>query len=269
MKEAFVGFDSAWTGKNKGAICCVMFQGDKLERAEVPRPSSFTEAVRIVSDLRGQSDDILVAIDQPIIVCNQHGSRRVDQIAHSLMTRLGSAAQPANLNKAAMFGPKAPIRKFISKVSPSMDFEAAKSPAGHTHLVEVYPALALPALEPHFMKPRHNCRRWAARYNPKNSHFDLSDWKLVCRTVQRYAGEIGLDPLSSWAEKKAGLDNPRKPDQDKVDAAICLIIALQWRRCRQKYGLEAFGDLESGYIVTPTSSETLEILQSASERVFA
>ena len=246
-----------------------MFQGHRLETFETPKPSSFNDAVKTIVGLKKTCHDVLIAIDQPIIVCNQNGMRPVDQIAASLMSRLHSGVQPANLGKAAMFGYQAPIRTFIDNVSPSMDFEAAKSPAGHTHLVEVYPALALPALEPHFMKPRHSCRRWAARYNPKNSHFDLSDWKLVCRTVQRYAGEIGLEPLSRWAEKKAGLDNPRKPDQDKVDAAICLIIALQWRRCRQKYGLEAFGDLESGYIVTPTSSETLEILQRASERVFA
>ena len=59
-------------------------------------------------------------------------------------------------------------------------------------------------------------------------------------------------------------DSPRKPKkrhQDKIHAALCLIIALQWRR--QSNVVWVIGNLDKGYIVTPTSGETRPILRDA------
>ena len=56
-------------------------------------------------------------------------------------------------------------------------------------------------------------------------------------------------------------ERPEKRHQDKIDAALCLIIALLWRR--QIPGGCVVGDLDTGYIVTPTSPETQEILEAA------
>ena len=276
MKEAFVGFDSAWAGKSPGAIAYAIFQGDALEREELPRLVSFPQASDIINDLRKECDDVLVAIDQPTIVPNQTGSRPVDKVAAALISSLLSGVQPANRSKVALFGDPAPVWKFASDISsstylgkkgegvsnPLVNFEAAKTATGQTHLIEVYPALALPALESGFMT-----RKSVARYNPANKEkFSLADWRCVGEIVYGHAYEVGFPRLSQWARGMVASDSPQKPDQDKIDAAICLVIALWIRKEWAKHGLTVIGDLESGYMVTPTSPETRKIFQEAADK---
>ena len=259
MKQAFVGFDSAWAGRNKGAIAYVIFQGDVLQESRSPQSSLFHDAAQIIRELQRECHDVLVAIDQPIIVPNYSSSRPVDRVAGSLMGRLRSGVQPANRSKTAMFGDKAPIWKFIDDIGASLDFEAAETASGQTHLIEVYPALALPTLEPEFME-----RKSAARYDPtKPKNFCLADWQQVCETVHPCAADFGLDSMSRWAKDMAGLASPKKSHQDEIDAMTCLIVALQWRRKLAWHEVSAIGDLETGYMVTPTSHTTRNILQDA------
>ena len=263
MKEAFVGFDSAWGGKSKGAISYAVFQGGTLEKEGLPQLVTFPEAARIVNALRRECDNVLAAIDQPTIVPNQSGSRPVDKVAGSLMGQLRSGTQPANRGKEAVFGNAAPIWQFIKDIGcPDMDFEAAKIAGRAIHLIEVYPALALPALQPAFME-----RQSAARYNPRGKKFCPTDWKLVCKTVHSHAKQAGLLQLSQWAESMAAADSPTKSDQDKIDAVICLLIGLRMRK-PQRDGLSVtvIGDLASGYMVTPTSRETRDVLQAAADK---
>ena len=274
MKEAFVGFDSAWAVRNSGAIAYAVFDVENPEES-LPQLADFPDASRIINRLEQECDYVLVAIDQPIIVPNLDPSRPVDLVARSLMSRLRSAAQSASRNQGPMFGDNAPVWGFISRIGPLhyvgrttdladnrtfVDFESARNAADQTHLIEVYPALALPALEHEFMD-----RRRAARYNPQRPNFSLDDWQLVCKTVSRWGDELGLQALSQWAREMVepwdSAERPEKRHQDKIDAALCLIIALLWRR--QIPRVCVVGDLDTGYIVTPTSPKTQEILEAA------
>ena len=116
-------------------------------------------------------------------------------------------------------------------------------------------------------------RESAARYDPENrwgeNRFSLDDWKSVCETVAYCAERIGLQELSQWAgEMVVPWDAPRRPrklHQDKIDAALCLLIATQWRR--QTNGVCVIGDLQTGYMVTPTSDSTREILQTTCNKL--
>ena len=208
-------------------------------------------------------------------VSNPNGSRPVDLVARSIMGQLRSAAQSASRNREAMFGDNGPVWGFISRIGPSqyagrttdlaenrafVNFEAARDAADQTHLIEVYPALALPALEPAFM-----VRAEAARYNPGRPNFSLDDWGLVCGTVALWGNQLDLQALAEWAGEMVqpwdALEGPVKRDQDKIDAALCLIIALQWRH--HPAIVRVIGNLETGYIVVPTSVETRDILKAA------
>ena len=275
MVEAFVGFDSAWGVKNSGAIAYAVFDGDNLETISLPQLADFPDATRIINMLGRECDYVLVAIDQPIIVPNPNGSRPVDLVARSIMAQLRSAAQSASRNREAMFGDNAPVWGFISRIGPPeyagwttdlaenhafVNFEAARDAADQPHLIEVYPALALPALEPAFM-----LRAEAARYNPERPKFSLDDWGLVCGAVALWGNQLGLQALAEWAGEMVqpwdALEEPVKRHQDKIDAALCLIIALKWRR--NLNDVSVIGDLGTGYIVTPTSVEIIGILQAA------
>ena len=273
--EALVGFDSAWGVNKSGAIAYAVFDGDHLETTSLPQVADFPDAARLINKLRRECDYVLVAIDQPIIVPNPNGSRPVDLVARSLMSRLRSAAQSASRNREPLFGDNAPVWGFISRIGPPhyagwttdlaenqefVNFEAARDAADQTHLIEVYPALALPALETVFM-----LRAGAARYNPERPNFSLADWRLVCGAVALWGNQLDLQALAEWAKEMVhpwdAPEGPVKRHQDKIDAALCLLIALQWRR--NLNDVRVVGNLDTGYIVTPTSDETIGILQAA------
>ena len=61
------------------------------------------------------------------------------------------------------------------------------------------------------------------------------------------------------ATKAAGL--PRKADQDRLDAALCLLIALRWR-LRPRDQSVLLGDLASGYIVAPSDAPAVARIAS-------
>ena len=227
-------------------------------------------------ELQRECDEVLVAIDQPIVVPNEYGGRPVDHVADGFMDTLRSRTQLAYRNKT-FFTDQAHIWKFISKIGSCeysgitgndwdgiVEFETGKAPAASLRVIEVYPALALASLIPNVM-----VRGSAARYNPERKNFKLKDWRRVCQVVVKCANDLGLQGLSRWgAEMRLRWNRPDKPqksDQDNIDAAICLLVAVQWRR--QTDGVCVIGDLQTGYIVTPTSVATREILQAACENL--
>ena len=256
--EAFVGFDSAWTGKTPGGIAWVTFEGRRLAAFAEPKLAGFDEAARMIETLRAECDYVLVAVDQPTVVPNETGSRPVDGIARGLISKLGSGVQPANRGKETMFGSNAPIWRFLARLGACENPPAARTATHGLHLLEVFPALALPALEPEILK-----RGQAAHYNPANKKtFSRNDWRLVAGSVRRCASALGIAPLSHWAGQQIGLAVPTKRDQDCLDAAICLMVALEWRRAPRDR-VAVIGDGRTGYMVTLVSPETRNILERA------
>ncbi|OHB78938.1 MAG: hypothetical protein A2W31_09815 [Planctomycetes bacterium RBG_16_64_10] len=51
-----------------------------------------------------------------------------------------------------------------------------------------------------------------------------------------------------WIDSAAGNSSPRKSDQDRLDACLCLLVA--WYLAEQKDCLMV-GDRQTGYIVVP------------------
>lgn len=258
MREAFVGFDSAWGGKQPGGIVSVSFDNGEFDSWSRPEPASFECAARIIEKLRDKHNYVLVALDQPTLVPNEKGMRPVEKVASSLICKLRSGVQPASRSKSELFGPNAPVWKFLNRIDARENPTVARGARRGLHLIEVFPALALPALEPRIMSRGH-----AARYNPDKT-FSLCDWKLVANAVARHIEDLGVPLLSQWARMVAGYDIPDKKDQDQLDAAICLIVALQWRRAPSNR-VAVIGDGQHGYMVTPVSTETKRILQNAAK----
>ena len=164
-------------------------------------------------------------------------------------------------SKVEMFGPEAPIWQFLRRIDALENPPQSRSAASGCHAIEVFPALALPALEPAILE-----RKRAARYNPaKPRRFSLPDWHLVALAASRHAAALHLDGLSQWARDLADLPKPSKTDQDCLDAAICLIVAVQWRRAPRNR-VTVLGDAQTGYMVTPVTPPTRAILHSAATK---
>jgi predicted RNase H-like nuclease len=56
--------------------------------------------------------------------------------------------------------------------------------------------------------------------------------------------------------------DPKKPHQDCLDAAICAIVGLIWRACDGNDSA-IIGDTNAGYMVTPVSQATQLKLKDA------
>lgn len=258
------GFDSAWTDtpKTPGAICAIAFDDRGQAQFHEPRLVSFADALTFVETLRQDFAVSLVAVDQPTVVRNAAGSRPVDKVAAALVSFVGGGVQPANRSKVGMFCDNSPIWSFLSALKATEDpVEARAARTGH-FLIEVFPALALPALEDSFAR-----RLGAPKYNPQNRRkFRLDDWRSVSRVIQATADGLGASGLAEWADQMHALSQPRKPDQDRLDAALCALIGLAWR-AGPTAASAMLGDLMTGYMVTPLSHATRpRLLQAAIRR---
>ena len=262
MRELLVGFDSAWGDKTPGAIAAYMLDGEQSRAFHAPSLATFEEAAAIINRWAAAGQYVLIAVDQPTVVPNREGCRPVDRIAGSLISRLGGGVQPARRAGGAekMFGDDAPIWRFLSAVAAQQNPIQARTAETGRFLIEVFPALALPAMIPAVWD-----RRRAAKYNPVGRRFDLADWALVSRGLATYARKLGMWELADWADAHARCKQPRKPDQDRLDAAICLAVAMSWRRGSPDDNIQ-LGDEAAGYMVAPVSAETRAVLTLAAER---
>lgn len=179
------------------------------------------------------------------------GSRPVDKVASALVSFAGGGVQPANRGKTSMFGDTAPVWTFLSDLGATEDpVLACEALSGH-FLIEVFPALALPSLEDGFAR-----RLAAPRYNPQNRRkFRLDDWRAVTEAVQAAAAGYGVSGLARWANQMHPIPQPRKADQDRLDAVLCAVVGLAWR-AGPATETAMPGDLATGYMVTPVSDAT-------------
>ncbi|WP_419730982.1 DUF429 domain-containing protein [Lichenicola sp.] len=265
MREILIGFDSAWTDnlRNPGAIAAVVIEDGQPAEFVAPRLASFADALKLVLELGATADVLLVAIDQPTIVPNLAGCRPVERVAASIVNRLKGGVQPARRGGggASMFGDDAPIWGFLAAIDVVQNPAAARNATSGRFAMEVFPALALPSLVPAIWE-----RKRAAKYNPvQRKTFLLTDWQIVCDGLATQADRLGLPALAAWARAHHPIAVPKKADQDRLDAALCLLICRYWRQDSPAAGM-VIGDDAHGYIATPVTAETRAILAHSAAR---
>jgi predicted RNase H-like nuclease len=258
--ETFIGFDSAWTDNEKapGAICALQLRPGLAPVYHEPRLVRFAEALAFAESVASGSDYTLIGLDQPTVVPNISSMRPVERVAASVISWIGGGVQPANRSKTGMFCDASPVWPFIKKLGAIQDPLSARSATSGRHLIEVFPALALASLEPAFFR-----RLGAAKYNPANARrFRLDDWRMVCTAAGSWFERNGLTEPASWCRAYRSMPAPRKADQDRLDAVLCLIVALQWRLHGSDQSI-MIGDVLTGYMVTPASAEVRQRLVAA------
>ena len=253
---SIVGFDSAWSSRPDaaGGICVLKYSERGFDLCHSPEIAGFDRASEIIKDLDGESSKTIVLIDQPTIVPNQSGMRKVEKLVASVISFIGGAVQPSNRNKENMFGDDAAIWRFQSR----HPFNLNPIENANVSLIEVFPVLALCSMNSSFYG-----RYKAPKYNPKNSKkFKLEDWQAVCRTVLSWADKLEIEGLSTVVENLSYLEKPTKDDQDKIDAIICALVGAIWV---SDYSLKtyALGDTKSGLMVSPISGEVMARLKKS------
>ncbi|NMN71185.1 DUF429 domain-containing protein [Rhizobium sp. 57MFTsu3.2] len=261
-KTSIIGFDSAWTDNPKapGAICVIRLDHGRIDLHLAPRLASFAEALSVIKDETDEARKCVIALDQPTIVPNLTGSRPVDKVAGSLISWIGGGVQPASRAKIGMFDDAAPIWTFKEALGAAEDPELARIAPSGTFLLEVFPALALAAVERAF------CSRLAApKYNPANrKRFKLTDWQAVVEAVRRFGSSASLRHLDEWCSIAARHETPSKSDQDKLDALLCGLIGLHWMVAPRDQSV-MIGDLRRGYMISPAIGGVHERLIAAAK----
>jgi predicted RNase H-like nuclease len=106
MTTLIVGFDSAWTSHNSGALVGVLRKGDgNLQELGPPRVVNFGEAAIVVKGWQAEWKPTATVqlLDQPTIVSNATGQRPVENIVSSVVSRRYGGMQPSSRSRVEMF----------------------------------------------------------------------------------------------------------------------------------------------------------------------
>ena len=87
------------------------------------------------------------------------------------------------------------------------------------------------------------------KYNPKRRKtFSIDDWRHVCERLSDEIAARHLSGLDVWISELKIKQPPCKADQDRLDACICLLVALYLVEPKECLMV---GDTDTGYIVVP------------------
>ena len=247
MATLLVGFDSAWTRTKSGAIVGVhRFDDGTFHDLGAPRTVNYREAEDVI--LKWQAEHrptaTIILLDQPTIVKNASGQRPVENIVSSPVGLRYGGVQPANTARVEMFGKEAPVWQFLTRFGGPAD---PLEPVVGSRVYETYPVLAMIALGWTLPDSRRVDR--LPKYNPAwKKTFSNLDWQYVCKRASRALCALRLNDIVRWINDAAQNTSPRKSDQDRLDACLCLLVALylaEWKCCLM------VGNRQSGYIVVP------------------
>jgi predicted RNase H-like nuclease len=154
-----------------------------------------------------------------------------------------------------MFGDGAPVWRYLEQFGGPVDPISGQV----TGVIETYPVLTMIALG----WTRPHCTRACGRlpkYNPaRKKTFTIEDWQHVCRLTSKEFSDRGLRRIAQWIEEACEKPKPRKSDQDRLDACICLLVALYLSEGRDCLFV---GNLQTGYIVVPHDGLLYEELET-------
>ena len=263
MTTLLVGFDSAWTSTNSGALVGVLHSDDgTVHGLGAPQIADYRKAEGVI--LKWQADQLpaatIVLLDQPTIVKNAAGQRPVEHIVGSSVSVRYGGVQPANTAREELFGRDAPVWPFLKRFGGPAD---PLEPIADTRVLETYPVLAMIALG--WILPDSRAAGRLPKYNPERKKtFSISDWQYVCeRLLGEFSGR-GLTEIVQWISQATQSTSPRKCEQDGLDACLCLLVALH---LAERKGCLMVGDRRTGYIVVPYGVKLHEELDARCNRV--
>ena len=238
----YVGLDLAWGRRNPTGLAVLDADGHLVH------VSAQTDDDSIVAALAPYVDgDCVVGIDAPLVVRNATGNRPGEAALNADFARFDAGAHPSNTGKAELAeGPRG------ARLAERLDLDIDPGSAARRRAIEVYPHPATVAL---FRLGR------TLKYKNKTGR-PLDDLRAALLQLVRLLEGLRDAPLpmrvdgsDAWqalvrqvegAASKADL----RRAEDQVDAVVCAYVAMFAHRRPDE--TTTYGDLETGYIVTPT-----------------
>ncbi|MGB9306065.1 MAG: DUF429 domain-containing protein [Mycobacterium sp.] len=249
----FAGVDLAWGVRNPTGVAALDDEGRLVHVGAARDDADVLAALRPY--VHG---DCLVGFDAPLVVTNPTGQRPAETALNRDFRKFEAGAHPANTGK-----PEFAVMPRAARLAATLDLNMDPYSGATRRAIEVYPHAATVAL---FRLPR------TLKYKAKPGR-DLPQLKSeLLRLMDRIEGlERAALPLhvadhADWAHlRRQVLCAQRKSDlrraEDPVDAVVCAYVALYAQRCPTD--VTVYGDLATGYIVTPALPSDLAPLRSA------
>ncbi|MGP1382258.1 MAG: DUF429 domain-containing protein [Thainema sp.] len=238
-----------WTSGASG-LCCLELQPnyveDGLHLVDLRCLTDMADILAWVDEIAPASEPALIAVDAPTIIPNSTGMRRPDRLAHQHFGKYHAGCYPANLGRpfaerTTGLGHSLEQRGFVH--APRI----TRQQLGR-YQIEVFPHAAMIGLFGLERILKYKKGRLAER---KIGLTQLRD--RIFNGLPTQTPKLNLTH-TNWAKiPKTG--KALKDLEDRLDSIICAYIAAYW----WVWGLErnlVLGNLESGYIVVPTNTES-------------
>lgn len=253
----FVGVDLSWGGKQptgvavldaEGHLVHVSAQTDDASILAVLAP--YVDGVDDVDDVDDVDGAVVVAFDAPLVVENASGNRPAEAALNRDFARFDAGAHPANTAK-----PEFTQTPRGARLAAALGLDIDPASTAPRRAVEVYPHPATVAL---FRLGR------TLKYKNKPGRPVTQLRSELLRLMRLLEGlrdapvSMRLDRHDPWQALVAAVQSAdRKSElrqvEDQVDAVVCAYVALFAER--RPALTTTYGDLRTGYIVTPTLPE--------------
>jgi predicted RNase H-like nuclease/ppGpp synthetase/RelA/SpoT-type nucleotidyltranferase len=243
----FVGVDLAWGDRQPTGLAVLDGDAHLLHVSTVRSDEEIRAALTPYVE-----GPCLVAIDAPLIVTNPTGSRPAEQALSKDFRRFEAGAHPSNTGKPE-FANGTRGARICKMFGLDMDPRSGRK----RRAIEVYPHPATVVLFGLGKTLKYKDKRGRDLDGLRSELLLLMDHVERLVTTER-----------TWRELRTRVETAtRKVDlrhvEDQVDAVVCAYVALFAERWPER--TTTYGDLEHGYIVTPTLPDAHATIRSAVE----
>jgi predicted RNase H-like nuclease/ppGpp synthetase/RelA/SpoT-type nucleotidyltranferase len=243
----YIGVDLAWGERRPTGLAVLDDDGRLVHVSTVSTDEEIDDALAPYVE-----GDCLVAVDAPLIVRNATGNRPAEAALNRDFARFDAGAHPSNTGKPEFRGGSTRGVRLCSRLGLDLNPRSGRS----RRAIEVYPHPATIALF-------RLGRTLKYKQKPGRTLDELrSELTVLTGLIEGLsAAEPRLDVSGSeWTDLVKAVESAQRKThlrvvEDQVDAVLCAYVALFADRRPEQ--TTTYGDLEQGYIVTPTLPEGL------------
>ncbi len=230
----YVGIDLAWGERQPTGLAVLDADARLLHISAVRTDEEIEAELAVYVDA-----ECLVAIDAPLIVKNATGSRPAEKALSKDFRRFDAGTHPTNTGK-----PEFAAGSRGARVAKLLGLDIDPRSGRARRAIEVYPHSAsivlfgLGKILKYKNKPGRDLELLRSELLRLMAHVEA--------TVTTDEAWVGLRSQVERATRKSEL----RVVEDQVDAAVCAVVAFVAHRTPDL--VTTYGDLDTGYIVTPT-----------------
>ncbi|MCA3269259.1 MAG: DUF429 domain-containing protein [Thalassospira sp.] len=233
-----LGVDLGWTTGASGVCALEQTAKGQLRFHEWDTLPHHAVVLDWITEYLAAKVPITLAIDAPLVIKNQTGSRPVDKEMQRLFAEKHAGVYPANQQQDFYL--------------PMMAFVARLMELGFVHAAPIAekPRYEMLEVYPHATTVRLFNLKKILKYKKgtKRERLQELEWlyQLQCSHFDALKPTLSVPPMPDTGTTLKTL----KTAEDKLDALTCAYTAAWWAEHRQQYN-QYVGALDTGYLVVP------------------